>query len=143
MGSFAYHDASLLNHYFSFCQLTYFWKDNCQDPIFKLSRCSVFGYTVHKRYLTIISHEPPLFSYVTFLFSLFLFSFISLLSWKKVSEECILDVANKKAIFTMHAHRTILTKSEECRNTWNRCLALSRCLRIGSVAKSCLHLPTL
>ena len=67
MGSFSYPDSPLLNHYFSFCQLTYFWKSNCQNPIFKLSRCSVFGYTANERDLTIISHETPLFPYVTFL----------------------------------------------------------------------------
>ena len=86
MGSFPYPDALLFNHYFSFFQLTYFWKGNCQDPIFKLSRCSTFGYTVHKRDPTIISHEPPLCPYVTFLFSLFLFSFSSIDYEKIVSQ---------------------------------------------------------
>ena len=85
MGSFSYPDSPLLDHYFSFCQLTYFWKGDCQDPIFKLSRCSVFGYTANERDLTIISHEPPLFPYVTFLFSLLFFFFSSIDSERELS----------------------------------------------------------
>lgn len=60
----------IIQSYFSFFQLTYFWKGNCQDSIFKLSRCSTFGYTVHKRDPTIISHEPHSFlMYPSFLVS--------------------------------------------------------------------------